>query len=594
MKLATSTKDNHTERIPCLPPQAPFNLEQRAWINGYLASLFSLSSDLHASVSQTAQESNPKPLLHVLYGSQSGTAESLAKSLCKEAESRGFDYKLLELNEYSQINRSIPIQAAIITSTWGDGEPPDNALQFWQDIQEKESGNWDQFSYGLLALGDTNYADFCGAGKRFDERLFEMGANRLLPRVDCDVDYEDMAQKWTDQFWAALANASGENSNQSVSQRIVVSDSQRDSNKQIYSKKKPYSARFLRQLKLNRPGSSKDTRHVEIDIQGSGLTYVAGDALGVFPSNDPDFVNQLILQCGLDPEIKVRNKEGGEDSLKKVLTHDCQLTKITKKVWETLSDMAGVIDLQPFESLQLGMDLLDLFHSPCKLDAQIIVDALPKLQPRLYSIASSPRQHPESIHLTVGVVRYHLAERMRYGVCSSFLAERIEKDETLPVFLHASQFRLPEDVSRRVIMVGPGTGIAPFRGFLQERSACSEAGKNWLFFGDQKASTDFLYENEIKSLLEQGVIDRLDTAFSRDQKEKVYVQHRMKEQSKDLWRWLQDGAHFYVCGDAKRMAKDVDAALHEIVSEQGGMDMEAAQAYVSAMKKNKRYQRDVY
>ena len=256
--------------------------------------------------------------------------------------------------------------------------------------------------------------------------------------------------------------------------------------------------------------------------------------------------------------------------------------------------MVGVIDLQPFESLQLGMDLLDLFHSPCKLDAQIIVDALPKLQPRLYSIASSPRQHPESIHLTVGVVRYHLAERMRYGVCSSFLAERIEKDETLPVFLHTSQFRLPEDVSRRVIMVGPGTGIAPFRGFLQERSACSEAGKNWLFFGDQKASTDFLYENEIKSLLEQGVIDRLDTAFSRDQKEKVYVQHRMKEQSKDLWRWLQDGAHFYVCGDAKRMAKDVDAALHEIVSEQGGMDMEAAQAYVSAMKKNKRYQRDVY
>jgi sulfite reductase (NADPH) flavoprotein alpha-component len=299
-------------------------------------------------------------------------------------------------------------------------------------------------------------------------------------------------------------------------------------------------------------------------------------------------------QCGWHGDEQVTSKDGVEKCLEEALTRDCQLTRINKRLWEGLTSMQGVGPYRSFEDLVEGMDLLDLLEDPPRLAPQAIVDLLPKLQPRLYSISSSPRMHPEAIHITVGVVRYELNGRTRNGVCSTFLAERIRSEDQLPIFLHPSTFRLPEDTDRNVIMIGPGTGIAPFRAFLQDRAMCGARGKNWLFFGDQKASTDFLYQDELKAFQAQGVLHQLDTAFSRDQQQKVYVQHRMRERAREIWAWLEEGAHLYVCGDAKRMAKDVDMILREIVTEQGGLAEEATNAYIASLKKDKRYLRDVY
>ena len=361
-----------------------------------------------------------------------------------------------------------------------------------------------------------------------------------------------------------------------------------------YGRKHPFAAKFILQSAFNHENSSKDTRHVEIDMSGSGLTYTAGDALGVFPVNCPDLVDTVIRRFGLDGDSVILSQDGIEKSIRESLLRDCQLTKINKKLWESMSQLEGITPLVGFDKLQEGMDVLDLIKEPCQIKAQDLVACLPKLQPRLYSIASSPKAFPDSIHLTVGIVRFELEKRARKGVCSSFFADRIQPGEHLRVFVHKSTFRLPEDKDRNVIMVGPGTGIAPFRGFLQDRATSGGQGKNWLFFGDQKAATDFLYQDELKAFQTQGVLSQLDTAFSRDQARKMYVQDRMLERAKELWKWIDGGAHFYVCGDAKRMARDVDRMLHQILSEAGGLDEESTKSYVAGMKKEKRYMRDVY
>lgn len=597
-------KSDSNRDIPYIPVQAPFTPEQRAWLNGYLAGMFSRAVQDGPTEKLTTSPPPPKPTLHILYGSQSGTAEGIAKDLARQAASKGFEPVVIELNEFEKMDRSKPQTALIVTSTWGEGEPPDNALTFWNSIQQSEASDWKNVSYSVLALGDSNYSDFCGAGKLFDARLEALGARRILDRVDCDVDDETPSEDWMQRIWGALEAASTSTSSlhgtsnnapsANQTQTPTEPDSEAAGHATTYDRKRPFSAKFIRQQKLNQTGSAKDTRHIEICLEGSGLTYRAGDALGIYPSNDPELVRLILDKTGLKTDMPVRSKDTSEKTLFDALTFDCQLNKINPRLLAGLFALEGMSAKEPPKEVTDGMDLLDVLPPGTHLNGQALVDLLPKLQPRLYSIASSPFQHPDNVHLTVGVVRFECAGRWRHGVCSSFLADRLSPPDTLPVFIHPSSFKLPEQTDQSIIMVGPGTGIAPFRGFLQERKAAGGSGKNWLFFGDQKAATDFLYQDELKAFQSEGVLHRFHTAFSRDQAQKIYVQDRMQEQASELWKWLEDGASFYVCGDAKRMAKDVDKTLHQIVSEQGGMTQDQAKAYVENMKKEKRYQRDVY
>ena len=378
-----------------------------------------------------------------------------------------------------------------------------------------------------------------------------------------------------------------------------------------YTKDNPLAAKLLENRVLNKDGSSKDTRHLVIDIAGSGLTYTVGDSLGIFASNRPQLVDEVIELLGAtgnEPVLPARLTAA--ISLREALTTKVSLAGPTKKILETFAartidakekeQLAALLAPEAKEALELFLgqreylDLLEEFPG-AKLTAQEFIDHLRRLMPRLYSIASSPKMFPGQVHLTVAPVRYESNGRRRYGVCSTFLADRVTRRKTtVPVFVAESHFGLPADLARDVIMIGPGTGIAPFRAFVQERVVTNASGRNWLFFGDQHAATDYLYGDEWKKLLAEGRMARVDLAFSRDQAKKVYVQDRMREAAAELWAWINGGAHFYVCGDAHRMAKDVDLALHEIIAQHGGLAPAAAADDVKQMKKEKRYQRDVY
>lgn len=541
--------------IPQIPEAAPFSTEQRAWINGYLAGLFSGGSS--ASAPAAAAEPSRGSLLF-LYGSQTGSAEGLARRFAKEAKKRGYEPKVVGMENYATVDFAAESRVAIITSTYGDGEMPDNAQSFWEYLQGGAAAGLKQISYSVLALGDRNYTLFCEAGRKFDVRLAELAATRILDRVECDVDYEEAANAWFDGFLSRLEGGSASALSVMEPEKESVADPP------TFSKANPFPALLQTNRLLNGPESSKETRHFEISLAGSGLEYEAGDALGVVPRNCPDLVDEVLCASGLTgEEMVVVNST--ELSLREAL--------ISK------------FDLKPF-----------LAGLPGKASvAADVIAPLRKLQPRLYSISSSPKAHPGEVHLTVGIVRYEAGGRQIKGVCSTYLADRVDGGGHVPVFVHKSpSFRLPADLSRPVIMVGPGTGIAPFRAFLEERRATGASGKNWLFFGDQRSECDFLYREELHAMQADGTLTRLDLAFSRDQEEKVYVQHRMLEQAGELWAWLQDGASFYVCGDAKRMAKDVDAALHRVAEMAGGLSPDGAADFIAQLKTEKRYLRDVY
>ena len=598
--------------IPYIPSSAPFTPEQRAWLNGYLAGLFAdanLGEPGATSRSPSAPAKPADPLL-VLYGSQSGSAEGLAKKFAKEAATKGFAPRVMELNAAAKLDLTQEARAVIITSTWGDGEPPDNATEFWSHISAEAAPKLANLNYSVLALGDKNYSEFCGAGKKFDERLETLGAKRIHPRVDCDLDYEALAKGWMDSVWPALiATSTGSESvasepANSPNGPSPAADSPIAST--TYSRTNPFPARLITNRKLTGVDSGKDTRHFEISLQDSGLTYEVGDALGVIPQNCPALVDEIIRALGCDGEEGVTEPSGKETSLRSALLRNYQITKPGSSLLQPIADKAGDEELksllEPSRKADLdkflyGREVIDVLLrcGAAKFAPKEFVGLLAKLQPRLYSISSSPKAHPGEVHLTIAAVRYESHGRARKGVCSTFLADRVEADTPVPVFVQTSHgFRIPADGSKPIIMIGPGTGIAPFRAFLEERRAIGATGKNWLFFGDQKAASDFLYREQLEGMLAEGLLTRLDTAFSRDQAEKIYVQTRMLEQAAELWRWLEDGAHLYVCGDAKRMAKDVDAALHEIIQNAGGKTADEAKAYVAKLKSDKRYQRDVY
>ncbi|MHB8519238.1 MAG: sulfite reductase subunit alpha [Limisphaerales bacterium] len=593
-----------------IPASAPFNAEQRAWLNGFLAAWF-----VHQGLqplAAAAQTPDPprKPLL-ILYGSQSGNSEMLARRFGNAASPRGFEPRVLGMDQCATLNLAAESTWLVVISTWGDGDVPDNAKAFWSHLNSPQAPKLDRIHFAVLALGDTTYeTTFCQAGKNFDRRLEELGARRLAARVDCSADFESGANQWAESVWRALEGPGNPTRAAACTGGSVVqppAPARPGANgTDGFGRQNPFPARLLKNCRLTGPRSNKDTRHLEIALADSGLAYEVGDALGVLPTNAPALVDGILEKLRSTGEESVTGREDAAIPLRRALLHDYEINKLSATLLRSAAERcpkAGLDRLlaadskDALEQYLWGRDVLDLLcdFPDLRFSPADFIGLLRKLAPRLYSIASSPKAHPGEVHLTVGPVRFESLHRARGGVCSTFLADRVDDDTSVSVFVQAApSFRLPADPAAPVIMVGPGTGIAPFRAFLEERAATGAPGPNWLFFGEQQSASDFFYREELETMRERGILTRLDTAFSRDQADKIYVQHRMRDNGGELWRWWQDGAYFYVCGDARRMAKDVDAALHEVAEKAGGLSREDADDYVAKLKMEKRYRRDVY
>jgi sulfite reductase (NADPH) flavoprotein alpha-component len=588
--------------IPQLPESAPFTPEQRAYLNGFFAGLFSRVPMAGASAAPAAPPLTP---LSILFGSQTGNAENLAKRIAKEAGKRGFAPTIHDLGKYGVAQLSSEQSLLIVTSTYGDGEPPDNARTFWEFLSSDAAPKLGSARYSLCALGDSNYPKFCGFGRDLDARLETLGAQKVQARAECDVEFDEPFNKWVDAALNALAKNGVAQSAAPPAMEIPGEKENASAASVAYGRSNPFPAALLTNRKLNGAGSEKDTRHFEMELSGSGLSYEVGDALGVFPSNCPELVEDLLAALKFSGDEAVPGRAGTVPVREAFLRH-YEITKIARNLLQAMAERTGDELLTKLVAPETngesgkflwGREIIDLVlaHPQAAFSPADFVALLKKLPPRLYSISSSPKAHPGQVHLTVNIVRYESLKRSRKGVCSTFLADRAPANAPVPVFVHSNNnFRPPQNQDLPMIMVGPGTGVAPFRGFLEERRAVGAKGRNWLFFGDQRAATDFMYRDELDAMLQDGTLTRLSTAFSRDQSEKIYVQHRMTEQAKELYDWLEAGAHFYVCGDANRMAKDVDVALHEVISNAGGRTAEQAAEYVRKLKAEKRYQRDVY
>ncbi|WP_143331962.1 assimilatory sulfite reductase (NADPH) flavoprotein subunit [Domibacillus antri] len=586
---------------------------QRVWLSGYLTASLAVSSSAapaaaimqEAPAAEIPAASSGQTIskeVTILYGSQTGNAQGLANKAGKTLEGYGFQVTVSSMSDFKPNNLKKVQNLLIVVSTHGEGEPPDNALSFHEFLHGRRAPKLDDLRFSVLSLGDSSYEFFCETGKEFDKRLEELGGERIAPRVDCDLDFEEPAAKWIESVRNGLSEAQAAVVAAAPSAKTTAA-----AGETVYSRKNPFHAEVLENLNLNGRGSNKETRHLEISLEGSGLTYQPGDALGIYPQNDPELVDKLIQALNWNPDETVTvNKEGDVLSLRDAFTSHYEITVLTKPLMEKIAQLTGIDKLHELigsgngEKLKeyiKGRDLLDVVQDfgPFGVSQQEFLNQLRKMPPRLYSIASSLSANPDEVHLTIGAVRYHSNGRDRNGVCSILCAERLEPGATLPVYIQPNQnFRLPENPDTPIIMVGPGTGIAPFRSFLQEREEAGTEGKSWLFFGDQHFVTDFLYQTELQKWLKDGVLTKLDVAFSRDSEEKVYVQHRMLEHSKELFEWLEQGASFYVCGDKTNMARDVHNTLIDIIEKEGQMSREKAEAYVAEMKKQKRYHRDVY
>ncbi len=591
---------------PVLPENAPFTTEQRGWLNGYLAGiLFRGDLETARSTASPASLSVPQKPLRILCASQSGNAEAAAWALAERlkgaaaGEGRIWAPEVTAMDHHGEVDWSEETHAVFVTSTWGDGDFPDNGRSFGAWLGTPASACLAHLRFAVLGLGDRNYARFCAAARRVDEHLSATGATRLL-EVEClDADWESGAATWRERI-AEIVGAGV----------ATGGDTTPTATSAGWTKTNPFPAPLLENRHLNARDSDKDTRHVVLSLAGSGLTYRAGDALGVWPVNHFELVDSLVLACNATGSEIVRLPDGQELTFRAALLTRFDLAKPGKELLEglaaagpSLGDRRRLRELleedgtEARQELLKGSDVLDILRAfpTARIEPQSLVERLRKLAPRLYSISSSPVAHPGEVHLTVGVHQIRKDGRLRLGAASSFLAQRVPLGLPVQVFVQPSgHFHPPQDPSRDLVMVGPGTGIAPFRGFLHERAATGATGRNWLFFGDRSAETDFLYREELLDLRGRGVLHELDTAFSRDQEEKVYVQDRMIERARDLWEWLEGGAVFAVCGDAKRMAKDVDAALHKVVEIGGNRTPEQAKEYVESMRSAHRYLRDVY
>lgn len=605
MELQVSNSPFNEEQTKLLNQLLPtLTGAQASWLSGYLTALQGTGGIALAAQPQTGAPSAAIPAKEatILFGSQTGNCSGLAKKLSKKLSEQGVNVTLSSMSDFKPANLKKVRNLLIVVSTHGEGEPPDNAISFHEFLLGKRAPKLEGVSFSVLALGDTSYEFFCQTGKDFDQRLEELGGTRIVPRVDCDVDFDEAAAGWIDDVVRKLSEGSAQASAAASLAGTALTETESE-----YSRTNPFHAEILENINLNGRGSDRETRHLEISLEGSGLQYEPGDSLGIYPENYPQLVDDLIEAMGWNPEESITvNKQGDLLALRKALLQHYEITVLTKpliKQFAELTSNPGLQELvEPGHEQELKQyieerDLLDLVqdYQLKGIPAASFASVLRKLPARLYSISSSPKATPDEVHITVRAVQYEAHGRDRYGVCSTQLAERLQPGDTLPVYIqHNPNFKLPADPGAPVIMIGPGTGVAPFRAFLSEREETGAEGKTWLFYGDQHFATDFLYQIEWQRWLKDGVLTRMDVAFSRDTDQKVYVQHRMLEKSRELYEWLQEGAYVYVCGDEKKMAHDVHATLAAILEKEGGLSQEEAADYLHRMQQEKRYQRDVY
>ncbi|SEO00589.1 assimilatory sulfite reductase (NADPH) flavoprotein subunit [Paenibacillus sp. OV219] len=588
---------------------------QKIWLSGYLAAYQQVGLQAGGAVAVQGAPSASAPAVAVskeatvLFGSQTGNSHKLAKKLAGKLQDQGLQVTLSSMIDFKPNTLKKIENLFIVVSTHGEGDPPDNAISFYEYLHSKRAPQLKEMSFSVLALGDTSYEFFCKTGRDFDTRLEELGAKRIATRIDCDVDFEDSAQEWLTSVLQAVGQSAAASETVSVSAAGVGVAAERSgqSTETEYTRSNPFQANVLENLNLNGRGAERETRHLEISLEGSGIQYEPGDSVGIYPQNHPRLVDELIEAMEWQPDAQVPLRKSSERiPLKEALTSHYEITVLTPVLIEQLAEVAPDSGLKqllaPGQEGELrsycrGRDLLDLVqdYDLKGLSAKAFTAQLRKLPPRLYSIASSAKAYPEEVHLTIRKVHYESLGRVRYGVCSTFVSERLESGQELPLFVQENpNFKLPSNPETPIIMIGPGTGVAPFRAFLGEREELGVEGKSWLFYGDQHFASDFLYQVEWQRWLKEGVLTRMDVAFSRDTDQKVYVQHRMQEHSKDLYQWLQEGAVVYICGDEKKMAHDVHATLLAIIRQEGGLNEEDAAAYLSKMQQERRYQRDVY
>ncbi|HDX8630587.1 TPA: NADPH-dependent assimilatory sulfite reductase flavoprotein subunit [Klebsiella michiganensis] len=572
-----------------------FTPTQLAWVSGYFWGV--LNQQPGAAVVAPAQAAEV-PSITLISASQTGNARRVAEALRDDLQAAQLNVKLVNAGDYKFKQIASEKLLVVVTSTQGEGEPPEEAVALHKFLFSKKAPKLTDTAFAVFGLGDTSYEFFCQSGKDFDNKLAELGGERLLDRVDADVEYQAAAAEWRARVVEALkARAPA-----AVPSQLIASGSVNEIHTSPYTKEAPLTATLAVNQKITGRDSEKDVRHIEIDLGDSGLRYQPGDALGVWYQNDPALVKELVELLWLTGEEPV-TVDGKTLPLAEALEWHFELTVNTGNIVENYATLTRSESLLPLvgDKAQLQhyaatTPIVDMVRfSPAQLDAQALVDLLRPLTPRLYSIASSQAEVESEVHVTVGVVRYDIEGRARAGGASSFLADRVEEDGEVRIFIeHNDNFRLPANPQTPVIMIGPGTGIAPFRAFMQQRAAEGAEGKNWLFFGNPHFTEDFLYQVEWQSYVKEGVLSRIDLAWSRDQQQKVYVQDKLREQGAELWRWINDGAHIYVCGDANRMAKDVEQTLLEVIAEYGAMDAEAADEFLSELRVERRYQRDVY
>ncbi|EGT5711098.1 NADPH-dependent assimilatory sulfite reductase flavoprotein subunit [Cronobacter dublinensis subsp. dublinensis] len=573
-----------------------FTPTQLAWLSGYFWGM--VNQQPGAAVVQTPAA--PASVITLISASQTGNARRVAEALRDDLLAAQLNVNLVNAGDYKFKQIAQEKLLVIVTSTQGEGDPPEEAVALHKFLLSKKAPKLEGAAFAVFGLGDTSYERFCQAGKDFDTRLAELGGERLLDRVDADVEYQTAAQAWRQRVVDVLkARVPKETPSQAAftsSGAVNLVDST------PYTKEAPLTATLSVNQKITGRHSQKDVRHIEIDLGDAGLRYQPGDALGVWYQNDPALVQELLELLWLKGDETV-TVDGKTLTLSEALQWHFELTVNTAAIVENYATLTRSETLLPLvgdkaklQHYAASTPIVDMVRfAPAQLEAGQLIGLLRPLTPRLYSIASSQAEVENEVHITVGVVRFEIEGRARAGGASSYLADRLEEEGEVRVFIeHNDNFRLPAAPETPVIMIGPGTGIAPFRAFMQQREADGATGKNWLFFGNPHFTEDFLYQVEWQRYVKEGLLNRIDLAWSRDQDHKIYVQDKIREQGAELWRWIQEGAHIYVCGDANRMAKDVEQALLEVIAAYGEMDAEAADEYLSELRVERRYQRDVY
>ncbi|WP_243347051.1 assimilatory sulfite reductase (NADPH) flavoprotein subunit [Parabacteroides sp. FAFU027] len=588
---------------------AHLSREQTYWVSGYFAGLLAQKPAIAAQPSpeisaviapEVVAEAIPAKakVLTILYGSRTGNGEALAKLAQKMAVESGFEVSLKSMENYKAREIKDEKNLLVIVSTHGDGEPPFQAKEFYEFIHSKRAPQLNNTQFAVIGLGDRSYLKFCQVGVDLDKRLAELGAKRINDRTDCDVDFRGEGMRAISKLLSVLEKESGSaTQNISVVQTAVATEEHEEHNRL-----NPFQATVLDKTFLHGRDSDRQTLHVELSLEGSGITYEPGDSMGVYATNPPELVDQVLETLQLNPNDKITT-ERGETTLSDALYKEVELTTLTPDVlnrFATTTDNAelkGILtDPAELKKFIHGKDIVDLFtHYPEKFNPEQLLGLLRKIQPRLYSISSSPLAHPDEAHLTVGVVKYNNKGRNKTGLCSVFLSDRVYEEETAPAFIEKNpNFRLPINPQTPIIMVGAGTGIAPYRAFVEHRAEQDNAGKSWLFFGNRFSESEFLYQLEWQRFLKEKTLTKMSVAFSRDSEQKVYVQDRLLENSREVFDWLENGGHFYVCGDMKKMAGDVNHALIKIIEKEGGYKHDLALEYINNLQREKRYQTDVY